>query len=276
MDDLAPMQPARVAARLWCVALGLGALLLGSAPLVGLRPGGLTAASPSFVLGAIALVAALARVSYRQRALALVVLGALAAVLGLNGSGPAAGIGVGGFAWGLLRLVGAVGLSAALVFRGRYRAFRGARFLLGAGFVTALPFMVHAALLLVGAHGFGPEQVGAGLALAAVIAALTGFMGSETTGAAPYTAFGVIVTLSLELGLEALAGTPWLGPDGFPHVLAASLATAAFAGTTAVIALGCFQILAGRFAADARRINLHAPVREKTKLERTGDWPTQG
>lgn len=268
-DDLAPMQPAKHAARLWCAALGLGLVALGSLPAIGVRRGGLAEAAPACVLGGIALVTALTRVTYRQRAVAMIALGGLGAALGLLGSGPAAGIGVGGFAWGLLRTLGATLLPAALLFRAKYRAFPGARWILGAAFAAALPFVAHAVALLVVSES-SLEQAGAGIAIGAVVAGLFGFMGSETTAAASYTAFGIILGLATELALEALAASP--GSDPSRVVVSA----AAFAAFTSIIALGMFQVLAWRFAADARRIDLHAPPPKEPKvLAESGEWSTR-
>ena len=71
MEDLAPVEPARRDARVWCAACGIGFVLFGALPLVGLLPGALAAAVPWLVTGAISLIAGAARVTYRQRAIAM-------------------------------------------------------------------------------------------------------------------------------------------------------------------------------------------------------------
>jgi hypothetical protein len=255
MEDLAPLEPARSAARWWCAALGVGFLLLGALAAAGLRPGGATTAAPSFFLAAVAFVAAVARVAYWRRALAMVVLGLLAAALGLRGAGPAMGLGLGGVVWGLLRMAAATTLGAALLFRSRYRAYRGARRVLVGAFATSLPYVGylfwHLAL-----SDAGLARVGAGLALAAVLAALTGFMGAETTGAGAFIALAVVGMLSAELSLQALAQPGALA--SWVQVLEVVSASVAFAVTAGIASLGCFQLLAWRFAADARRIDIHA------------------
>src|SRR5262249_44723408 len=85
MDDLAPGGPARRAARFWGAALAVGWGVLAALPLLGVRAGGSQAAVPALVLAGVAFVAALARVTYRQRAVAMVTLGVLSAALGFWG-----------------------------------------------------------------------------------------------------------------------------------------------------------------------------------------------
>ena len=93
VEDLAPLEPSRHVARFWCAAVGVGFASLGALPLLGLRGGGtLGAVSSFFLLGAVTVGAALTRVSYRRRAVAMLALGLLVALLGLGGTGPAAGI----------------------------------------------------------------------------------------------------------------------------------------------------------------------------------------
>jgi hypothetical protein len=254
IEDLAPWEPARSAARWWCAALGLGFLALGGLAAFGLRPGGAQTAVPSLFLGAIAFVAGVARVAYWRRALAMVVLGLLAAGLGLRGAGPAMDLGLGGAALGFVRMAAATTLAAALLFRSRYRAYGGARRALAGAFFVALPYTGYLVYRLV-TGGADVATLGSGLALASVLTALTGFMGAETTGAGAYTAFAVVAALSAELALEALAGGVAFTTV---HVLEIVSASLAFAVTAGIASLGCFQLLAWRFAADARRIDLHA------------------
>lgn len=267
MDELAPVEPGRRTARLWCAWLGAWLTLFGALPLVELRPGGLQAAVPSLVVGAIALVAARARVIYRQRAVAMVVLGLLTGIVGLHGTP------VGAPSLSLPRLAPAIALSAAVVFRTRYRAYAGARVFLGIAIIVSLPFVGLTALDFRG--GFGVAQVGSLVALAAIAASLSGFMGAETTGPGPYAAHGVILAFAIELALHVL-----FSPDGerttatLPDVVSASLA---FAGACMLASFGVFQILAWRFAADARRIDLHSPKADhEERRDSEVDWTTRG
>jgi hypothetical protein len=252
----------------------VGCVVFGVLPIVGIQPGGVANAAPSFVLGAIALVAALTRVTYRQRAVAMIVLGVLAVALGLEGFGPAGGIAVGGAAWGLARVVAATLLPAALIFRARYRAFAGARWILGVAFALALPFAAHSVfLLLEGTFGFA--QAGAVLALGAVVAGLFGFMGAETTAAASYTGFAVIFGLAAELALEGFSRYTDIA-DALEAGPAIAISAIAFAAMSSVIALGIFQVLASRFAAAARRIDLHPKAKEKKAgLSESNEWSTR-
>jgi hypothetical protein len=274
MEDLAPVEPWRDAARIWCAAVGIGVAAFGLFPVLGVQAGGMRAAAPSFVLGAVALVAALARVSYRQRAVAMLVLGLLCAVTGLGGAGPASGISVDGGGAGLARIAAATALPAALIFRARYRAYAGARWLLASAFVLTFPFV----LLLV--SRFVPftadgATMGSMVALVLIVASLVGFMGSETTGAGTYVGAGVLSGVTLELLLSAL-GRPG-ATDGFASVADILLGAVVFAATAGLAALGLFQILAWRFSADARRIDLHARIKEPSKRppQPSSDWSTR-
>jgi hypothetical protein len=214
--------------------------------------------------------AALQRIRYDRRAWIMVAVGLVASVLGFEATGPAASLGDVEPVLGLARLLAASALPAALLFRSRYRAFRGARWILLVGYVAALPFAIEAAMRLASDGAVAP-RVGAGFALAALIAASAGFMGSETTGAASYTAFGIIGALSLDRGIELATQAP-LGDllARWEPLGGATLAIAAFAGTASIISLGLFQILASRYAATARRINLYEAPRESVP-SRLGD-----
>ncbi|MGK3962225.1 hypothetical protein WMF38_55115 [Sorangium sp. So ce118] len=267
MEDLAPMRPAQDAARIWCAAVGGGFLLLGGLSLAGLRPDGVVAGPPAFVLGIVALFTALTSVSYRQRAVAMVVLGAIATVIGLQSSGTA-------FGWGAARAVAAIALPAALVFRSRYRAYSGARWLLVAAFLVALPSFGQAVaqLALLDPH---LAQLGAAMVILAVLSSLTGFMGAETTGAGTFLAVAVVLSFMVDLIIGRLAQLSAFSPRDVVSVLSAGLA---FAATSALTSLGLFQILAWRLAADARRIDLHSPPTDKDGPDRRppsgGEWLT--
>ena len=250
----------------------------GVLPLLGLRRGGVAAAGPAFVVSAIALVAALTHVNYRQRAVAMVVLGVLSAMMGFYGQGPAIGIVTGGLAWSVCRLLVAAVLPAALLFRARYRAYAGARLILGAAFASALPYIGTAAGSFI-QNDFGIAQIGAVLAVVTIVASLSGFMGSNTTGAGSWMALSVIMGLTVELALQALGVAGAI--DSAASIAQAVASALAFAGVAGVVALGLFQILAWRFAADARRIDLHAiskpPDSRRGGRRASGaDWSTRG
>ena len=285
IDDLAPLEPAMQTARRWCLGAALLFSVLGVLPLMGLRPGGQVAALPAFVLSGIALVAALRSIPYQHRAFAMLALGLLAAMAGLSGAGPAADIGIDGGMWGGVRLLAATTLPAALLFRATYRAYSGARPILGVAMATALPLVAHEILTLALATDALLLQAGAVLALLAVVATLSGFMGSETPTVSWYTALGVVVGISVELGLRGLHMHPSV--TSYPEVanvvdvLGLLTPPLAFGAVAGLSALGLFQLMAWRFARDARRIDLHRlPKDEPTPPSHRGqpssaDWSTR-
>lgn len=272
MEELAPREPARRDARKWCFAVGAGFIVFGALPLLKVRPGGAAAAIPSLVTGAIALVAGLSRVSYRQRAVAMVVLGVLSGVVGLHGSGALLTSAVGGMGWGLTRMVAAVALAAALYFRTRYRAYSGARVFLAGAYALSVPFLVHACLQFTG--GFGGAQIGSIVALAAIAASLTGFMGAESTGLGLFMAPTIVTALAIELSLRALWSPG--ATRSIESITEVATAAIAFAGAVALAAIGLFQIFAWRFGADARRIDLHpSPEPPESRDDPGSDWSTR-
>lgn len=274
MEDLAPMEPARGAARLWCAAIGLVFLLLGGLSIASLRPGGSASGATAFALGALALGLALARITYRRRAAAMVGVGALATLLGLAGLGPTVGIDVGGPGWGAARALAGAALPAALAFRGRYRAYAGARWLLGGAFGAALPFLVFVAIRLT-TQELGLGGVGAILVVLAMTAGLLGFMGAETTSAGAWLALAVNLALATDLALDGLSALHPLTLEAAAPVIIAALS---FATSSALTAIGLFQILAWRLAPVARRIDLHPPPKEPkdgdSKRSQSSDWLT--
>lgn len=308
MEDLAPVEPLRQQARVLCVISGLVFALLGALPLLGLQMGGRAALVPAEVVGAVTLFAAVAHVTYRQRAVAMVALGAIVAILGIAGMGPARGIAHGGALWSVAQMVAAAALPATLLFRARYRAFEGARMLLGLGFLAALPFAVHAVLLLVDPGAtFGFVQLGAVLALAFVVAGLPGFMGSETTAAGTFVAPAMIAAFALSAGLhrigalvpgslgelvglaqaaaesaqatveegEALRAAPSVTLPA-AALLDAVVTTIAVGVSALLSAVGLFQILSWKFAPVARRIDVRkateAALEDRPSVE---DWSTR-
>ncbi|AUX44052.1 hypothetical protein SOCE26_055120 [Sorangium cellulosum] len=269
MEDLAPMRPAQDAARIWCAVVGVGFLVLGGLSVAGLRPGGAAAGPPAFVLGIVSLFTALTSVSYRQRAVAMVVLGMIGTLIGLKGAGSAPVDGVG---WGAARAAAAMALPAALVFRSRYRAYSGARWLLVAAFLVALPSFGQAVARLA-LHDPHLAQLGALLVALAVLSSLTGFMGAETTGAGAFLAVTVVLAFTADLIIGGLAQIHTFSTRSVVSVLSAALA---FAATSAITSLGLFQILAWRLAADARRIDLHSRPKDKDTPDRDQRPPSGG
>lgn len=299
IEDLAPVEPLGQHARILCVVAGLLFGLFGALPLLGVALHSRPALIPSLVVGAVTLFAAVARVTYRKRAVAMVALGAIVAGLGIAGTGPAEGTAEGGALWSLLRFVAASVLPAALLFRARYRAFERARVVLGLAFLVALPFAIHAVSMLF-EPAFGFVQVGALLALVLLAAGLPGFMGSETTAAGSFVAPAMIVALALQAGLQRLgalvpgsldtlfAVVEVTGEDGeiaqtLPAVSFSALAVrdaavtaVTFAASVLLSALGLFQILAWKFAPAARQIDVRRTVEEVEERPSIEDWSTRG
>ena len=99
---------------------------------------------------------------------------------------------------------GAIALPAALVFRSRYRAYSGARWLLVAAFLVTLPSFGHAVAQLL-LHDPNLGDLGALLVILAVLSSLTGFMGAETTGAGSFLAVAVVLAFTADLVVGRLA-----------------------------------------------------------------------
>jgi hypothetical protein len=270
MEDLAPVEPWSQEARYWAAGWGLLFVLLGIAPY--LTSGVAGGSVLSFVLGALTLAIAGAPVTYATRAVLLIVIGAACGGLGMAGFGPAAVLEGTVGAWAILHLVTATGLPAALLFRARYRAYVGARYILVAALGATFPFVGYC-LLMLGQDDLA-VQVASGIALAAVALSLLGFMGSETTIAGSWVAAVVIVTVAGQIGVEALIG---VGSEALTlQILWATGSVIAFAGASLLGALGVFQVLASRHWVEARDVDLRRRNVERPKLPSITDfWSTR-
>lgn len=266
MEDLAPLEPSRNVARFWCAVLGVCFASLGVLPLVGLRPGGTLSAGLSFFLAGVALFAALTQVTYRLRAMAMLVIGLLVVLTGLGGMGPAAFISQDAMILGVARALAAIALPGALLFRAHYRAYTGARWALGAAFVLALPFVALIGWRLA-TYEADLSTAGSIVALVVTLVGLVGFMGKETTGAGTYVGLSVLIGLGVEQFLVDMNHNGALAAGPGVVVLTAA-GGIAFVAATGLAALGLFQLLASRFSGEARQIDLHAaipePVRART------------
>lgn len=298
IEDLAPVEPLGQHARILCVVAGLLFLSFGALQLLGAELHDRPALVPALVVGAVTLFAAVARVTYRKRAVAMTALGAIVAGLGIAGTGPAQGIAEGGTFWSLLRFLAATALPAALLFRARYRAFEHARLLLGIAFLTALPYGLYAVGLLL-EPAFGIAQIGAILAILLLVAGLPGFMGSETTAAGSFVAPAMIGAFALQAGLQRLgAVVPGSLADVFRVVETvnedgevvrslpaagltgaalreAAVTAVAFAATALLSALGLFQILAWKFAPAARKIDVRRTPEEIEERPSIEEWSSR-
>src|SRR5437773_1753487 len=140
-EDVAPYEPGRGAGRLGIFGMALALGLLGVAMRAGVGRGSLPADSSSLTLAAAGASVALAALpfSYPIRAGAATVLGVALIALGTRGLGPLI---LARSAADTARLVALVALPGALLFRARYRAYRGARSVLAAALAISLPFAV--------------------------------------------------------------------------------------------------------------------------------------
>lgn len=248
-EDLAPIEPGKAGARYWGVILG--ALLCAMTALGSFELW--TGWVPQLAVGAMALLAGALPVPYALRASALLLAATAAAILGVSGLGPMAGIARPLGEWGLLHFLAGAGLPAALMFRARYRAFPGARSILFAALLFALPFAAWCALRI--ASGPLVLQITSGAALLALVAGTVGFMGPETTVAGEWIGAVVIAAVVAQLSAELLTAHGTLVADAG---LLGPLATAvAFLACAILGSVGMFQLLARRHWAEARTIDVH-------------------
>ncbi len=259
-DDLAPVEPWRVAARAWLGLAGAMFILLDFLPGQG-RPEGL---GSSVAIGCLAIVAAAAPLSYAARATTLVTIGLAVGLGGIAGVGPARVVHVAVGYLATVHLLAATSLPAALLFRSRYRAYEGTRYFLVTGLGLALPFVGYN-LALFGRTTLGVQIVG-GLAVMAIGLGLLGFMGAGTHISGHYIAGAIILAIATQLGLQAFVGFPtddWLAICGRIGSLLA------FAAGNVLGSLGAFQLLARRHWSEARSVDLrreHPGDQEKQSL----------
>lgn len=270
-DELAPVEPARRAARIWLLVVAALLVLLGLAFRhgVGVPAERLDSATLSFSAAGALAALALLPFPYALRAGVAFLLGAALMALGFRGSGPLAGIAVdGNLLRQLARLVAMTALPAALLFRANYRAYRRARVLLAWALVLSVPLLVFEVLVAI--HPAAPllARIAAGAGIAAVGSSLFGFMGEGTTGAGTVWGSLVLAVLPLAVGLRQLTslahpGAGWLT---YPATAVAIL------GAGILTSLGLFQLLAAALAADARRVS--SPLRlvdeDDSALEQDG------
>jgi hypothetical protein len=245
-EDLAPIEPGETTCRLTVGGIAVALALLGVA-LNGAR-GTLGPASGLAYASATATAAlALLPFSYTLRAIGIAALGLLMMGLGITTQGPLAGVGLGSSVpLELARLVTVTLLPGALLFRGRYRAYPRARWLLGAALIASIPFAVGRCIA-----GFSPDtlladRATAALNVAVILAGLFGFMGSNTTAGGSVWAALVLGVLSLDIALRGLSRETG-------HWLALGSAAVGAACAATLTALGSYHLLAKWMASDARK-----------------------
>ncbi len=265
-EELAPLRPAATAARWWLAGTALALGLLGLAYRFGLGLPGETISASSETFGAAAALAGLAILPfpYVVRAVASLAVGVALMSAGVAGIGPLGGVAVdGGTIRDITRMVTLAVLPASLLFRVSYRAYGRARVILTIALLLSLPFLVGQILLAANSGVSEITRLAAGLAAAAVLCGLFGFMGSGTTGAGSVWAALVLALLPAETAFRQL--TPLAGPDTGVFTYPAAAVGMLAAGLAASI--GLYQVLAAMFAADARRASATLSAESLNDLE---------
>jgi hypothetical protein len=248
-EDVAPLEPAKSTLRNWIAALAF--CMACSGVLVRAR---LVQAPPwaeLYAYGAAVAIGVSLLLRYRTRGILVLGVGVATVGLGLAGRGPLSGLVAPQDFFGaeVSRFLAATALPAALLFRARYRAYRGARIALIVALIFAVPATVHAGLEV--ASGPWVAQLTACLTIASVLTSLMGFMGSGTTGAS--TAWAVAVVLSF--GLDVMARALWMD-GGIRENLGQLHVGFVFTVACAITVIGLFKLLASTLAADARRLDV--------------------
>jgi hypothetical protein len=194
---------------------------------------------------------------YLWRAVVGALAGLIVAVIGLGHGGPLALLSEG--SWGGWRLVAAIVLPAALLFRAHYRAYERGRFLLAGAFLLSVPFLAQEVGLAFDS-GSRLGQLGALLTLLAWLSSLVALLGAPTTAATAWCAELLTVISALDLGLRQFSHPYIEGMGPYAHALTAL----AFVASASPVALGLFQVLAAVHCADARRVDVHRPSAPST------------
>jgi len=258
-EEVAPRTPARHAIRV-ALSVVTAAFLVAAALAWGVgavRLTGTWALQGALAAAIVAGIAAVAPFPYAARAWLAVIAGYVPLVMGALNLGPLARLGDDGTASELATIAMATLLSAALVFRARYRAFRAARVILGAALVVSLPAVALLAMRAFdGSAGLGDRTIAAA-GVASVAAATLGFMGAETSaGCAQWAAFVVGAVIARPAWHAVHAAWSGSGPD------AVSLTTAALGEliATTLVMFALFQLLAAALAGQAREVDVHRAV----------------
>ncbi len=251
-QDLAPSTPGHASARRWFVGVAILLSLLGLALRwgAGVPQQRLSSASLSFLAAAATALLALLPLSYRGRALLAMALGSSLLLLGSSSAGPLAGVAVDG---GLLRhasrFLALTCLTAALLFRARYRHYaRGAR-LLAWALLLSLPFIATELRLPFDPTAPTAVRWGAGLSLTVIAAAGLGLIRHQAPWGNSLLAVLVLGVLPLEVALRQ-----WT-PLADPATGRLTYVTTALAllGAGVLTSTGGYHLLASIFCSDAQR-----------------------
>jgi len=249
LEEIAPLQPAKTLIRYWLAGSSFVFFVSGLLHSQGmLLPK--SSAIHAFIVGMLAVLLAGLPIPYKARAAASIAIGLSIIVAGLCHAGLLSHLIGGrdsGF-WELLRMVAATALPATLLFRARYRAYRGARYALIVGLMLALPTAIHESLDTF--SGSMTERITSAAVMLSLLGSLLGFMGTGTTGASTLWAYAVVVSLGLDIAARALLPTQ-------PHEAMNHAHTSVmFILSCLLIAYGIFEFLAVVFAKDARRTDV--------------------
>ena len=254
-EEVAPIAPAQVLVRIW---LGLFALAFVAAAVASFE--GFGPASPGVFAGSVATaivatIGAIVPAPYAARASLAAIAGLVPLAMGVRGEGPLAACDFDGTLHAATNLVLVTALPGALLFRARYRAFRAARVILAVVLVCSIPAFAFLALGAIDVSAPLLARVSDGVVAAAVLTALFGFMGEETTGGCGGWATTLVLAHAGRVVLRTLVfdTTPY-GRWGFVFA-----GIGEFVAST-LVSYAIFQLLAALFAREARKVDVHRIV----------------
>jgi hypothetical protein len=254
------MEPARVAVRLWSTGAAAALLVVGLSLRWDLGVASRGAGTFCLAVAAAEAATAVVPLPYLWRAMVGASVCLAAVLIGLVGGGPLALLaapGISGPWTEIFRLIAAILLPAAILFRSHYRAYHRGRVLLAVAFALSLPFLFQQAALFVQADNL-VAQIGSGATIAVILLTVVAFLGAPTTAITAFCAVLLGISVALDIGLRQTYVPPPLGSGPLSHALTA----AAFVACTSPIAMGLFQLLAAIYARDARLVDVRQPPQE--------------
>jgi hypothetical protein len=256
-EDLAPIEPGRLASRFWGAGAAVVLVAVGLCLRWDLGVSSPVAETVCFAVAAAQAATAVVPLSYLWRAMVGASVCLAAVVLGLLGGGPLALLTAPGLSgpWAeIFRLVAAVVLPAAILFRSHYRAYGRGRVLLAVAFALAIPFLINEGALFVQAES-PVAQIGPGTAIAIVLLTVFAFVGAPATSVTAVCAVVLGISIALDIGMRQAYLPPPTGSGPLSHALTA----AAFVACTSPIAMGLFQLLSAIYAHEARLVDVRQP-----------------
>jgi hypothetical protein len=262
-EEVAPIAPAQRLVRIW---LGLFALAFVAAAVASVQ--GFGPASPGVLAGSIATaivatIGAITPAPYAARASLAAIAGLVPLAMGARGEGPLAATGFDGILHASAGLVLVTALPGALLFRARYRAFRAARVILAVVLVCAIPALAFLAIEALEPTAPLLARGCDGVVAIAVLTALFGFMGEETSGGCGGWAKILVLAHAGRVILRGFVfeSSPY-GPWGFVFGGIGELVA------STLVSYAIFQLLAALFAREARKVDIHRIVGPSAESER--------